>query len=208
MSDPLLTALIASILGLVGTIAGVLVAGALKAREARRAAAEAKRAAAEEARRTAEEAKIGAMIAMATSLNNEWHKGVTSKARPLAWALLRKEWNLMLRDIEQKHPDDFTWIWAMLEFFANLHHEIVLGAIKEEDVVGLFGEPIVWWWIVGFSKRAESEEFCSYDAMSSLSDWLGTFCRGSIHEAEYQKWVDGAKATRIRNTPPDTSTRQ
>jgi hypothetical protein len=205
MSDPLFTALIASILGVIGTIVGVIVSGALKAREARRVAKETRQAAAEEARRTAEEAALAARVAMATSLNHEWHEGKTAEARKLAWVLLRKEWGVRLSDIERKYPEDFTSIWAMLEFFAKLHHENALDALKKEDVVELFGEPIVWWWIVGFSGRADPGEWCSYDAMSKLNDWVETSCRGSLYESDYQAWVDWAKATRKRNALPDSS---
>ena len=166
----LTVALIVAAGGVVQTVAGVVVAWVLKSRESK--------------------------VATTASLNNEWHTGVISRARHRSDALLFKEWGVPLCDIRDKDPEGFYWIWRLLGFYARLHDAIELGTVKGKDVPKLFGQIIVWWWVVYFDGRARPGEFCAFDALSDLQGWLARFCKNPSFEAKYNKWVDGAERTR------------
>jgi hypothetical protein len=166
----LTVALIVAAGGVVQTIAGVLVTWVLKSRESK--------------------------VATTASLNNEWHTGTISRARHRSDALLFHEWGVALGDIRKKDPEGFYWIWRLLGFFARLHNAIELGTVKEEDVPKLFGQIIVWWWVVYFDGRARPGEFCAFDALCDLQGRLARVCKKRRFEAKYNKWVDGAERTR------------
>lgn len=166
----LTVALIVAAGGVVQTVAGVIVAWALKSRESK--------------------------VATTVSLNNEWHTGIISRARPRSHTILFREWDVSLRDIEEKDPEGFYWIWRLLGFFARLHDAIELGTVKEKDIPKLFGQIIVWWWVVYFDGRARPDEFCAFDALCDLQQRLARVCKRRRFEAKYNKWVDGAERTR------------
>ena len=175
MTDPVTAALIGAGAGILGALLGVYFSSALESRKRR----------------------LQTTFLLHESLNTGEILCARASAHTLLLSLPQKD----LKEIEDADPEKGNSIWLILNYFSRLHYAVNLGQVECDYVPSMFGEMIVWWWIVHFKDRPPDPKWTSYQNFEDLYTWHKRFCNGSVYQVRCDEWTRRAEADRNKHYP-------